>query len=92
MKSVPVITEKTKVFLFTKKIRTMFPDNPAANLMFAVFAQAIKDLYISNQRSSVIRHLKGEIQECEICGIDSDWVRSELKKYQISLDHDFKIS
>jgi len=69
-----------------RKIGHQFPDKPEARLMLAIFASALNDL-ITNQRGfeaeaarrKAAEYLMGNIWHAQICGVDPDWIRYQLK-------------
>lgn len=74
---------KTRMaFQVSKKIGYQFPDIPEGRLMFAILRQAIVDLCDRSAcvRHAAWRHLSGFMRECEVCGIDQDWVREQIMK------------
>jgi len=69
-----------------RKIGHQFPDKPEARLMLAIFAGALNDL-ITNQsgyeveaaRRQAAEYLSGDIWHAQICGVDPEWIRYQLK-------------
>ena len=77
-------TEKERAYAVVKKISTQRPHGADSNLIFAVFQQAVRDMYNRNSKSNwrgAINYLKRKnIRELEILGIDTEWARSLFKK------------
>ncbi len=74
----------------TKKLSHQFPKSPDANLMLAIIRQALFDFLSPRTKSvghfnpesekrSAKRFLKSQILHAEICGVDSDWIRTVIK-------------
>lgn len=69
-----------------RKIGCQFPDNAEARMMLAIFAGALNDL-ITNRtgfeveaaRRQAAEYLAGSIWHAQICGVDPEWIRYQLK-------------
>ena len=82
--SAPVVEElreSVRVKMALRKIGKQYPKTPTGKLFFAILAKAIDDLTMPRYRKEAIRYLStNEVMACELCGVDSDWVRSVLIK------------
>ena len=59
-------------------IELQFPDCPEGSLMFAVVRQAIMDL--PRKCLGAVEFIEGEMWCCEVCGVESEWVRRVVKE------------
>ena len=75
-------TKARLAYQLGKKISYQFPDSPEGKLWAAVVRQAIQDLYGRTKTASkdAVRYLSDRIMAAELCGVDSEWIRSQVKK------------
>lgn len=77
-------TEKQRAFAVVRKIGTQRPAGNHANLIFAVFKQAVHDFYnrtgFSQTDHAILYLKKPVVRELEILGIDTEWARTLFKK------------
>ena len=79
---------KEAVFGACTVITHQFPESPEGQLMAAVVCCAVMDLHRPTSVwsphkfhvDSAREYLSGEMWHAEICGVDSDWIRSVLDK------------
>jgi hypothetical protein len=86
------ITKRQRALALIKIIERQCPQSPSARLFFAVFAQAVQDAFILEQKDSNMpdirsarRYLRGSMQHLDLLGIDSDWVRRKIKDAGLSI-------
>ena len=60
-------------------VELQFPDSPEGKLMFAIVRQAITDLPKAECLAAA-DFLNSEMWCCEICGVESEWVRRVVKE------------
>jgi hypothetical protein len=75
-----------------KKIGHQFPPCPEGQLMHSIVAQAITDLFKSGTsdaaqlcRRKARWYLSGSMWHAQICGIDPDWIRTQLTRAGIDI-------
>lgn len=75
-------TKARLAYQLGKKISYQFPDSPEGRLWAAVVRQAIQDLCgrTNIARNHAVRYLFGRVIVAEMCGVDPDWIRSQVKK------------
>ena len=83
---------RQKAMAVASKIGHQFPATPEGKLMHAVVKQAIADLFDVSDQSVFVRrkaadYLLGDIYSAEICGVDSSWIRGQLKKAGVDLEN-----
>ena len=62
------------------KIRKQIPDNADSMLIFDVFKQSVKDLFIIGEhRESAVEYLDGDMIHLSILGVDPEWAIHLLK-------------
>ncbi|MCP5013848.1 MAG: hypothetical protein GY938_01030 [Ketobacter sp.] len=69
-----------------KKISAQFPDVPEGRLMAAVICQAVRDAVMKRddiERSRARLYLSGRMEAAEICGVDSDWIRTVVHSHAL---------
>jgi len=78
--------------IVTKASRQIPPNSPEANLMFAVFETAARDLVALQRTSyetlsarSARKYINGDMTHLQSIGIDPDWIRSLFK--QAGIEH-----
>lgn len=79
---------KIRVNSILKKIEKQFPKTPEGLLNFAVLQQAIRDRFDPNHKNKreVASYLLNDaIPHAEICGVDSEWIRSQITKSGLSI-------
>lgn len=81
-----IIHQRPVALAVARKVGHQFPRTPEGALFHGIFRQALLDLFTPAHRYSACRHLQGRIYEAELCGIDSDWIRLQLKRAGISLE------
>ena len=59
-------------------IELQFPDSPEGKLMFAIVRQAIMDL--PRKCLGAVEFIESEMWCCEVCGVESAWVRRVVKE------------
>lgn len=78
-----------RIVLATKKIAPQFPNTLEGRLMLAVLVQALRDAYDARaqvwHKRQALRYLMGTIHCCEICAVDSDWVRMMIRRVGLPL-------
>lgn len=65
--------------------------NPDAKLMFAIFKQAVIDLFGSDKNSAA-SYLRSDMTHLALIGIEAEWVRFQFEKLGISYLYDHKQS
>ena len=80
MKKMDLPTKRRAAF---HKIRSQFPAIPEGQLMGAIINGAIVDLSSTKYRLEAIRYLQGNMIHAEMAGVDADWIRDVLVKYEV---------
>lgn len=69
------------------KIRDQFEKTPESQLMYAVLERAVLDISSASTSSidtaSALSFFNSDMPHVSACGVDVDWVKSQLKKYEI---------
>ena len=81
-----VIHQRPVALAVARKVGHQFPPTPEGKLFLNILRQAMLDLFLPDHRYSACKHLRGWIYEAEICGVNSDWIRLQLKRAGISLE------
>ena len=82
-----MMKNREKYAAVCRKIKFQFPTSAEGKLMFAIVESAIKDLKYSTYRTSAVNYLRGGIEHAEIAGVDSKWIRYQLKQIGEDLEH-----
>jgi len=70
-----------------RKAKCQFTPSAEANLMFSIFEQATRDLFVNSLKSESANYLVKDIPHLEILGISSKWIRQLIKKtYEFKRD------
>lgn len=79
------VQTKSRIRAALKKLSTQAYETPYAQLMFAVFSQAVADAHefsavpLESDFRSAKEYLRGDLPHLELCGIDPDYARRVMR-------------
>lgn len=80
------LPEREAALAVAEKVGFQFPDSPQGQLMKSVFQTTVSDLFLNAHRRSACLHLQGRIFEAEVCGIDAEWIRKQLREAGVTIE------
>lgn len=80
------LPERDAALAVATKVGFQFPDTAEGRLMRSVFVTSVNDLFLKDHRRSACQHLQGRIFEAEVCGIDADWIRKQLRDAGVTIE------
>lgn len=77
-----------RVRAVSARIAFQFPSTPEANVLLEVVQQAVRDAfgYDDRHRDGALRYLRRTIVHAEICGVDSEWIRRQIRTAGLCLE------
>ena len=83
------LTNIQKAKLVCAAIAPHFGDKPEHRLMLSVVQKALMDAagpYSSwTEKDGAKMYFKGHMPHAELCGVDSEWIRSKIEKYGMEI-------
>ena len=78
-------TERDRAFYALKIIKTHYPSNTEAILMFALIQGAVLDLFSGkyDRKENAAFYILGPMKHAQWCGVEPEWIRKQLKKAHI---------